>query len=432
LLVLDRRFLLAGFGAAAFASVPGALWAQTARTVLLSGGAGTLGLMPGRPNTPVRWIRGPDSTLRARQDETLEVSFQNDLPVPAFLLWRGLDGAAAAEPLVARKPTAPGARESLTLPLRDAGTLVCELRPLDDGTGPPSRPLPVVVEEQELIPADREEMLLIEDWRVRPDGGAIPPGHETEGTLVYTVNGRSSPVINGRPHERLRFRIINACQRSMIALKFEGLEVRPIALDSKPAEPFLARNSTLGLAPGARIDALVDLPLAPGASFPIFLHDGTEPRSIVQLFISTEPPMRASPMPPPAPLPGARLPMQLNLRNALRFDLPLGGALADWVPATAFTGPAAPAFRAKRGQTLVLTLSNRASKPSVFHLHGHHFRLLDRLDDGWKPFWLDTLAVGPGQTDRIAFLAEHAGRWLIEQVGTDWSAPRVVRWYNIE
>ena len=50
----------------------------------------------------------------------------------------------------------------------------------------------------------------------------------------------------------------------------------------------------------------------------------------------------------------------------------------------------------------------------MFHLHGHHFRLLDRLDDGWKPFWLDTLAIEPGQTQRIAFAAEHAGRWLIE------------------
>ncbi len=62
----------------------------------------------------------------------------------------------------------------------------------------------------------------------------------------------------------------------------------------------------------------------------------------------------------------------------------------------------------------------------MFHLHGHHFRLLDRLDDGWKPFWLDTLAIEPGQTQRIAFAAEHAGRWLLEMMLTDWAAPRLV------
>ena len=68
-----------------------------------------------------------------------------------------------------------------------------------------------------------------------------------------------------------------------------------------------------------------------------------------------------------------------------------------------FTASAPPAFRAKAGRTVVLALTNRAAIATVFHLHGHHFRLLDRLDDGWKPFWLDTLAIEPGQTQRIAF-----------------------------
>jgi FtsP/CotA-like multicopper oxidase with cupredoxin domain len=79
-----------------------------------------------------------------------------------------------------------------------------------------------------------------------------------------------------------------------------------------------------------------------------------------------------------------------------------------------------------------LALTNRADIATVFHLHGHHFRLLDRLDDGWKPFWLDTLAIDSGQTQRIAFAAEYAGRWLMESVATAWTAPRLVRWYSVE
>ena len=47
------------------------------------------------------------------------------------------------------------------------------------------------------------------------------------------------------------------------------------------------------------------------------------------------------------------------------------------------------------------------------HVHGHAFRLLDRLDDGWAPYWLDTLVVGD-RTERIAFVADNPGRWLIE------------------
>ena len=97
-----------------------------------------------------------------------------------------------------------------------------------------------------------------------------------------------------------------------------------------------------------------------------------------------------------------------------------------------FGAAAAPAFRARRGRTVVLAVTNQGRVAAVLHLHGHHFRLLDRLDDGWKPFWLDTLAVEPGQTLRIAFAADYAGRWLIESIATDWAASRFVRWYSVE
>ena len=91
-----------------------------------------------------------------------------------------------------------------------------------------------------------------------------------------------------------------------------------------------------------------------------------------------------------------------------------------------------PVFRTKAGRTVVLTLSNRAAIANVFHLHGHHFRLLDRLDDGWKPFWLDTLLLNAGQTQRITFLAEYSGQWLMEATGIEWSSPRLVRWYRVD
>jgi FtsP/CotA-like multicopper oxidase with cupredoxin domain len=81
---------------------------------------------------------------------------------------------------------------------------------------------------------------------------------------------------------------------------------------------------------------------------------------------------------------------------------------------------------------VVLTLTNPAAAPAVFHLHGHHFRLLDRLDDGWKPFWLDTLLVDAGQTQRVAFAADAAGAWLVETMTVEWSSPRRVRWFAVE
>jgi len=162
------------------------------------------------------------------------------------------------------------------------------------------------------------------------------------------------------------------------------------------------------------------------------MHDGDTARPIVQLVTSDEAPIRREMLPPPAALPSNGLPARLDLKSALRVDLPIGGDPRDWLTPATFAATTPPAFRAKAGRAVVLSLINRAPTTSVFHLHGHHFRHLDRLDDGWKPFWLDTIAIDAGQTQRIAFAAEVAGRFLLEAVEAQWSAPRRLRWYSVE
>jgi FtsP/CotA-like multicopper oxidase with cupredoxin domain len=402
---------------------------------MLQAKAGAIGLRPGEANTPIWSLPGPtpERDISLKRGDELEITLGNELPVPTVLNWHGLDGVAAAEALTTRLPLSPGAKETLVIPLRHAGTLMCDLRLLGDGQ---ARPLParaLVVRENEAVAVDRDEMFLIEDWRLGPDGTAIAPGVDPKDAKpLYTVNGMMTPDIPTRSHERLRFRFINGCQRNVIALKIEGHDVRIMALDSRPAEPFLARGGTLVLAPGTRVDAFVDATAPPGSTSTILLHDGKESRPLARLVASKEPPLRDAALPAAPPLPSSGLPNQLELKNALRIDLTLGGSQADWVAPASFASSAAPAFRAKAGRTVVLALANRADIPEVFHLHGHHFRLLDRLDDGWKPFWLDTLAIEPGQTQRIAFAAEYAGRWLMETMGADWAAPRLVRWYSVE
>jgi FtsP/CotA-like multicopper oxidase with cupredoxin domain len=64
------------------------------------------------------------------------------------------------------------------------------------------------------------------------------------------------------------------------------------------------------------------------------------------------------------------------------------------------------------------------------HVHGHHFRLLDRLDDGWKPYWLDTLVVG-GRTERVAFVADNPGRWLIQCRSLEQPASMGAAWFAV-
>lgn len=434
--LLHRRRLLAGLGAAALSpAMAGIAAAQSRPSLMLNARSGVIALRPGGPETPIWALRSPSSETgpRFKRGDQLQATFGNELPVPAILNWRGIDGIPSAEPLLARATAATGATDTFQMPLRHAGTFLCDIRLLGDAQARPSRAFALIVEESEQIAVDRDEVLLIEDWRLRPDGTAIAPGIDPKGMEpVTTVNGQTSLDIPVRVHERLRLRFINGFQRNVIALKIEGYEVRVMALDSQPAEPFQARNGALVLAPGGRVDVFIDATAAPGSTSAILLHDGKAARPIGRLVVSNEKPVREAPLPSAPPLPSNGLPAQLDLRSASRFDLTLGGLQADWVTPGKFSASVPPAFRVKTGRVVVLALTNLAEVATVFHLHGHHFRLLDRLDDGWKPFWLDTLAVEPGQTQRIAFSAETAGRWLIEAAAADWAAPRLVRWYSVE
>ncbi|MGH6708261.1 MAG: multicopper oxidase family protein [Bradyrhizobium sp.] len=424
--LLDRRELMAGLGAAALLPIwPVSGWSQGASSLALKAAPDRPALRPGGPETPVWTLAG--GNLSAKRGETATIAIGNDLPVPLALHLRGIDGVSAAEPLLARRPLAAGANEAFPLPLRHAGTFLCDSGLLGDGQARPLRSKPLIVLESERVPVNYDEVCFIEEWRLRQDGTAIAPGTDPKDIKpLYTLNGQTSFELSALGNRRMRLRFINGSQRTVLAVKLESHEVRVMAIDGQPAEPFPARNGALILPPGGRADAFVDT----GAAASILLHDGKEAHTIGKLVISGHVERRA-PLEPAPPLPSNGLPEQLDLKNAQRFDLVLG-APVDWVRPTDFTANGQPAFRARKGRTVVLALTNRGTVANVFHLHGHHFRLLDRLDDGWKPFWLDTLAIEPGQTQRIAFAAEYAGRWLIESATTDWAAARLVRWYSVE
>jgi hypothetical protein len=75
------------------------------------------------------------------EGDELEITMQNSLPVRTVLNWHVLDGLAAAEPLIMRSPLPPAGKETLAIPLPQAGTFLCDLRLLGDGQ---ARPMPVL------------------------------------------------------------------------------------------------------------------------------------------------------------------------------------------------------------------------------------------------------------------------------------------------
>jgi FtsP/CotA-like multicopper oxidase with cupredoxin domain len=377
--------------------------------------------------------------LQYVQGDGLQITVANGLPAPVAITSRGIPGLSQIEPLLTRPPLAPGQTSAINVPLRHAGTVLFDARLLGDGQ---ARALParaISVLEKKAAEVDQDHTLLIEDWRLDQDGNASSPGTGPDrhpSSPLYTINGRPGFDISTRTNERLRLRFVNACQRSIVAIKLDDHDVRVMAIDSQPAEPFIARNGQLVLAPGTRIDAFVDATGRPSTTSVIQLHDGTSPRPIARLIYASGDPIRPNPLSMAQPLPSNGLPQKLELQNAQRIelplDIPLDASSSQWLQPSNESISTAPAFRIKRGRVVVLTLVNRANTPVVLHLHGHHFRLLDRLDDGWKPFWLDTLSFDAQQTQRIAFMAENAGAWLIEAMGAVWETPRLVRWYAVD
>ena len=426
---LDRRSVIGGLGAVLVLPIAPA-GAQARTALALEAVAGTISLKSGAPPTPIWQLAGGADAgpLRFKKGETIVVTLTNRLPVPVALNWLGLDGNPAAEPITGRPAIAPNASATMPVIFRHAGTLLVDPLMPDTAQARPSTPRPIIISEVEPLTIDRDEVLLFQDWRLKPDGSAMmPSGVAGDAATIFTVNGNASFDITTIPNQRLRFRFINSCQNTVIAIKISDYDVNALAIDGQPSEPFLARDGVVVLTPGSRVDAVIDATKAPGSTAAITLLDGREAHPIGKITVSDAKPLRPAPLPMSAPLPSNGLLAQLDLKSALRIELPLG--TADWLPPSA-TQP--PAFKVKRGRIVVLALTNRGAKPAVFHLHGHHFRLLDRLDDGWKPFWLDTLAVGPGQTQRIAFAAEFPGLYPMQTVATDGAAPRLMRSYLVE
>jgi hypothetical protein len=90
-----------------------------------------------------------------------------------------------------------------------------------------------------------------------------------------------------------------------------------------------------------------------------------------------------------------------------------------------------PIFSVKKGSVVVVALANRSAWVQVIRLHGHVFRVLHPLDDGWEPFFLDTVIVPENRTVRIAFNADNVGKWLIRSTIIEHMEGGVISWFEV-
>lgn len=421
---------------------------------ILTAGPGTVRLKP-EPvaETPVWCFDGKTvpPVLRIKLGESVRLKVENKTDKPLSLHWHGVRNQNAMDGVggVTQPPIAPGADFTYSFTPPDAGSFLIKPMVVGGSSEPSGRGLAgfLVVEEKAPSPVDADITLLMQDVRLLDDGTLMPFGQvplaAAMGRLgnLVTLNGKPVPeAVEARPGSRFRLRLANACNARATRIRFDGMKVYVAAVDGQPTDTFEPLRATLPFAPGSRYDVIVDLPPEPDAKGAITALVGG---GLVLASVVTKGAPITDKRPPIGPIGDNKLlPAEVKLQNAFRRDVIItGGATVPkdaaakdsgskdkpqaepvytgdpqkiWaVNGTSGVAGAGALFSVKRGQVVVLAVRNDTAFPQSVHLHGHVFRLLHPLDDGWEPYWLDTFQLLEGRTARIAFLADNPGRWLI-------------------
>ncbi|MEA2935989.1 MAG: hypothetical protein QOD74_2635 [Variibacter sp.] len=434
-ILVSRRAILAGAGSMLLVSSASRVHSQAAPETasdgfhVLRAKSATASLAgDGKPATPA-WSYSnlvPGPTLRVRRGAELKVRLINELTQPTAIHWHGIRGPNAMDgvPHLTQAPVEAGKQFDYRFAPPEAGTYWYHAplsAPEQNARGLSGA---LIVDEERAVDADRELVLLIQSFDLLASGEIDPQTWEQGAqrsrsgvTTVTTVNGKPSLDVEVRTNERLRMRLINATSARIVALRLEGMPCIVSAIDGQPAEAFAPRQGRVQLGPGNRVDLFADAAITAGASASLILESEGGGTPLVRFTLATGAPARAEPRKDIPSLPATSLPARMDFARSVRAELPLGGEIkpAKTESGKAAGGPYGPAlFNVKRGRTVMLAIPNRTATAQVVHVHGHQFRLLDALDDGWKPYWLDTLIVDTQRTSRIAFVADNPGKWLIE------------------
>lgn len=361
----------------------------------------------------------PGEATRLKHGQELAFILKNETALPLSLHFQGVRAPNAMDGVggLTQEPVAPGKEFAYRFTPPDSGTFLIRPMVIGGSAEPTERGLTrmLIVEEADPPQVDQDIALLVDDWALADDGSLALSETAPAGRLgsFLTANGKATPQrITAPPGGRIRLRLANACNARIMRLRFDGLRAHAIAVDGQPSNTFEPLKATLPFAPGNRYDLLIDLPPEAGPAGTVMAMIGN---GFPLVEIVTEGNTR-EPLPPIAPLPpNANLLDTIKLQDATRKDVVLKGDPRTGAPWTVNGAPGstlASLVKVKRGTPVVLALKNETGFVQPMHLHGHAFRLLHALDDGWEPYWLDTAQVPENKAVRIAFVADNPGKWL--------------------
>ena len=448
------------------------------RRALLHGGfsAAAWGLGPLRADTPAPWSDGflafeaapsrlalapppaepaatysyaeatPGPLLRLKKGEELKLRFVNRLAEPTALSFPGLRAANASAGYggLTGPRLAPGASADIRFAPPDSGFNLYLPHSGTTDAGQQGRGLfgPIVVEEPERVDVDQDVAVVLSDWSLDERGQikddfadlAFARGAGRKGGLVF-ANGAAAPLkLKARPGARIRLRLGNAATARRTNVGIDGANTLIVAVDGQPSDPFEPLRNQFPMGPGARFELMFDMPREADAAVRFVLRgeNGAAAQPFVVVAAEGEPVVERTA--PPRLAANPLLPAEIALEASKRTDFAVtgGGAapfalngftFVDWAPKPAVVIP--------RGAPSVFAITNRTAVVQAMRLGGHVARLLHSMDDGWEPYWRDTILIQPGRTVHIAFVADNPGKWPIESAIPEHRAGGVGGWFQV-
>ncbi|MCB1378966.1 MAG: multicopper oxidase family protein [Alphaproteobacteria bacterium] len=399
-----------------------------------------LGLMEGGAGAAEGFLFGDGpapAVVRARQGEPLALRFVNELDAEIWLHFFGVRG--------------PSDLMTINVPPGADHAVDCRFTPPDAGTfwiGPVSdvsrlRDMGLyamlVVAEASAMPELADLPLVMDDWKLT-DAGAITNGFGDVEAMVgegrlgnwFTVNNGFRPQMPLLAGVFTRLRLLNAANVRSMGVLFKGHDPLLLARDGQPVKPRPLGSKALLLAPGQRADLLVGpesgdivvaLDLFEDVVEIAYLNRGGQ--SVVAT-IADNFALPDNPVPRPQFTADARtvaLVIEGGIKGGLQSAI-FAGRVMDlrtllehgkgWA-LNGVAGPAAePLFTATRGETVVLTVENRTAFTQALHIHGHAWQL--PAGEGEDPAVSDAAVIGPGQSRKLAFVADNPGTWAIHSL----------------
>ena len=422
-MTLDRRIVLGGLAAAVAGGSDG--WAAEPSAPFLLEAKAAKAKLRSPAETDVLAFDGtvPGPLLRVKKGAVVSVRLKNALARPTTLSWHGVRNLNAMDGVsgLTQPAVVPGGTFDYRFTPPDAGLYWYHPHAAPETFEQTARGLHgvLIVDEADPPEVDEDVVLLVADWPLDSKGAlpasAFAPSAAPDPTALVTVNGRAAPLVKDvRPGARLRLRLVNACASRIAIVGVTGASPSVIAIDGQPSELFQPAGGTVPIGPGSRFELMLDAPLEVGADLSVVLRatGGQKDQPLLAAKTTGKP---VPPRPPIARLPeNPLLPTRIALEKSSRHDMLIAPAANGRWSVNGVEGPSAkPLFTVARGTPVTLTFRNKSDLAQQMHVHGHCWRLLHDLDDGWDPYWRDSVLLAPGKAKHVAFVADNPGRWAL-------------------